>query len=473
MKRLLLTLAVGFVAVVGFTFSGTGTSDAQFDVGSGELDWEGWTLEFEVGGDFDGLSLSDVRYDGTLILNKASLPVMNVFYDNDVCGPFADQLGGRLEPVSWANNATIVAREFTQNGERWAELGIQDRIGDYLIYQVWYLSPDGIIDAHIFSRGLQCDIRHDHLPFWRFDFDIAGPENDQILRRTAAGMSVLRTEFGVAATAAVNHDWQVRDSVTGDSVSIDFDDGSWNVPDPVRPQEAYAQNKVYGRTYQSSEDRGWAGRPTRTLDLYDNDENIDNADVVLWYSGYLPHTPEEGPALWHSTGVRMTVNPGDNPPPPPPPPPVPDPGCSIRVEGSQATVSWNDVGATRYSVRRSGRFVGSSRSTFYRDVAPPGGSTYQLVFWWNGNRTVNRCVGSIPPPDGPVDCSVTARLGTATLSWNDVGASRYSVRRNRRFVVAVPAGSTSYADLAAPAGATYEVVYWLAGRRLSAACIPN
>ena len=61
---------------------------------------------------------------------------MRVFYENDACGPYADRLAVPLTPVSWANNALLVQRTFTQNGQTSLELGIQDTIGIYVIYQV-------------------------------------------------------------------------------------------------------------------------------------------------------------------------------------------------------------------------------------------------------------------------------------------------------------------------------------------------
>ena len=71
---------------------------AQSSGTSGHRDWQGWSFDYEVSGDYDGLSLSSVTYQGRTILSKASFPVMRVFYDNDVCGPYADRLGGTLTP---------------------------------------------------------------------------------------------------------------------------------------------------------------------------------------------------------------------------------------------------------------------------------------------------------------------------------------------------------------------------------------
>ena len=166
------------VLLSGLTFFNASQA-ARFN-GVEHRDWQNWSFDYQVNGRLDGISLTKVKYKGVEILGKASLPVMRVFYDDDICGPYADRLGGDLTPISWANNNLVVLREFTQSGRQWLEVGIQDTIGNYIIYQSWYLSSDGILDGHIFSKGLQCNIDHIHYPYWRMDFDLAGRENDQI-----------------------------------------------------------------------------------------------------------------------------------------------------------------------------------------------------------------------------------------------------------------------------------------------------
>ncbi|MFK7996547.1 MAG: pre-peptidase C-terminal domain-containing protein [Granulosicoccus sp.] len=274
---------------------------------SGRIEWNGWNLDYDTFALADGLTLHDVSYEGTPILNQASFPIMSVYYDDNACGPYADRLNGPQASVEWADDALLVAREYTQNGVQWFELGIREFIGSYDIYQVWYFSADGSLDGHVFSRGLQCDIGHIHYPMWRFDFDIDGDGDDHILRETAAGaFTRYTTEFETSATAAYQHGWFVEDALSGYRVRIDFDDGAWNLPGDVVPATAYEDNRIGGMLYKESE-KGWTGGPSRFFP-YDNGENIDGADIVMWYRGYLPHSPDEGSALWHSTGVRIRTD---------------------------------------------------------------------------------------------------------------------------------------------------------------------
>ena len=102
---------------------------------------------------------------------------------------------GRELVGPWADNALIAKREFTANGRQWYEIGIRDQIGNYDIYQVYYLSSDGVLDAHIYSKGLQCVVDHVHYPNWRIDFDIQGSSNGQILQNTVSGYETKSIEF--------------------------------------------------------------------------------------------------------------------------------------------------------------------------------------------------------------------------------------------------------------------------------------
>ncbi|MEM9562764.1 MAG: hypothetical protein AAGA93_09120 [Actinomycetota bacterium] len=294
--RLLLGLVAVFAAA---TAAVTGVLVAANEAPAGADRFFGWEYTVSVGGS-DGLRLSDVSYDGVQVFDRISLPVMNVFYENDVCGPYTDKVGG-------SSYQGPFGQDFTLDGVRWRSIGITDFIGHYEITMYYYLSENGDFDAHMFSRGLQCNRYHEHLPFWRMDFDLAGAANDEVWRSTGNGNAVRETrEFSSPATAAVDHGWEVRDSVTGDRVTIAFDDGTFTLPGQVIPETDYVENRVYGRQYDSNE-TVWRGGATRGL-FGDDNQVMD--DVVLWYSGYMPHSPAEGPTLWHSTGIRLRVNPG-------------------------------------------------------------------------------------------------------------------------------------------------------------------
>ncbi len=296
MSRLGVRLGTIVVAVAALASVVVGTTPSPASAASGSFG--PWAFDYSVDSTyFDGLSLTDVTLNGTKMFDRIGVPAMTVYYDNNVCGPYVDRLGGTLQDGPFSST-------FTQDGVRWMSLGITDRIGSYIITQMYYFGENGELDLHMFSKGMQCNIRHDHYPFWRMDFDVAGSADDVLERRTSNGYVSESREFSRSATAAIDHDWRVRDTQTGDYISIQFDDGSFDVGGVVIPETQYVNNQVFARQFRSSEIE-WVGGASRTLGG-DNDELM--TDLVVYYNGFMPHTPAEGPDLWHSTGVRLGVN---------------------------------------------------------------------------------------------------------------------------------------------------------------------
>lgn len=308
-------LAIGIMAMMLNT---TATPQRLISQTSQTVNWNGWNFSYENNGNYEGLSLTNVSYQNKLIIKKISLPVMRVFYQNNTCGPYADRLGGDVSPIPWANNATIAKRQITVGNIQWYEIGIRDQIGSYDLYQVYYLRADGVLDAHIYSKGLQCEIYHVHYPNWRVDFDLEGASSDVILRDSGSGYVPMSSEFNAPANSAVNHSWRISDTSTGLNVEILPGFTDFTIPDAnTLPVTGYANNTVFGRLYRDTEDTGWTVGPNVQVP-WGNSESIFNTNIVLWYEGHMPHSPAEGANLWHSTGLRLVVNSGSTPPTPSP-----------------------------------------------------------------------------------------------------------------------------------------------------------
>lgn len=348
---------------------------AQSSSVAGTVAWNGWSLNYEVSGNYDGLSLRNVTYNGVSLLYKVTFPVMRVFYTDNSCGPYADRIGpDALAAISWADNALVVQREFTLNNQRWLELGVRALIGNYDIYQSYYLSQDGMIDAHIFSRGLQCNADHIHYPYWRFDFELDGA-NNQIWRETASGWQPLTTEFDAAATTALNHHWQVRNAQSGATVAVLPGFTTFAVPGDNAPVSDHSNHQLFGRLYRDTEDTTWYYGALAEVP-FNNGESIDNQDLVLFYKAYLAHSAAEGPDLWHSTGVRLAflgnVGGGGPTPTPTPLPPTPTP-TPLPTAAPTATPTPGPVGCS----------TGGGRSTYLNFVNYTGRTVY--IYWVDYN----------------------------------------------------------------------------------------
>ena len=303
--HLIILLVMGLM----FAPAGLPTALADTDATSGHTDWEDWSLDWEISSLFDGVSLQNVTYKGRQILSRASHPVMRVYYDS-TCGPYSDRIGGTTYPIPWANDRKVAHRTYTRaDGSEWLEIGIYDRLGSYKIYQAWYLSSDGILDAHLFSSGLQCNINHRHYPYWRMDFDLDGASNDAIQRLAGADWVNEDTEFDAVASSQ----FRVIDQTTGTSVKVLSGPGDWGIPGQSSvPNTTLADHAVFGRRassvpvgdYQSMFGIGIEGqeRPNSS------GASLTGQDVAIVYRARMNHLSAEGSTLWHSSGPRFIVD---------------------------------------------------------------------------------------------------------------------------------------------------------------------
>ncbi|OED39095.1 hypothetical protein AB833_16260 [Chromatiales bacterium (ex Bugula neritina AB1)] len=298
-KLLLRTRAFGLVAALFIHSMAVSVASAE----SGQISWEGWRFNYSTDNAATGLTLSGVYYKDQQILYRASFPVMRVEYDNDDCGPYADILWEDTylpiennQPVPGCNGRSLCQRSYEQDGQKYLELGINAKLGEYDIYQSYVFNPNGFFDSFVFSRGLQCVVNHSHHAHWLFDFDINGDDNDQVLRN---GNSVQTSEFNDRRSDT--RFWSVQDARTRTRVEIypGRDDGN---PD------AFSQWDVAVRTWKRHETGNWFWGPRGEIgNLFDNSENINQADIVFWYVTHLEHSALEGEELWHYSGPRVQV----------------------------------------------------------------------------------------------------------------------------------------------------------------------
>lgn len=271
---------------------------------TGTIDWFGWKFSYNNNNPV-GLELNNVSFNDRKILHRASFPVMRVEYDNDVCGPFADILWPQtllpiqLEPpYDSCSGDELCARTYSQNDEPFLELGVNVKIGEYQIYQSYIFSPDGYFDAYVFSRGLQCVTDHRHHAHWLFDFDIDGSSNDQVFKNTG---NLQASEFN---DRTVNTDyWTIQDAETGTRVEL--------IPGPDDGfTDDFSRWDVAVRQWKQPETNSWLwGARGEIGELFNDSENIDREDIVVWYVSHLPHLALEGSVKWHSSGPRIRVIP--------------------------------------------------------------------------------------------------------------------------------------------------------------------
>jgi hypothetical protein len=175
------------------------------------------------------------------------------------------------------------------------------------MYQVYYFSDDGYLQPHFFSKGLQCQVDHDHHPYWRFDFDVKDASSDQLFvydnnrsnRGWGTGWIIYETEFNDLRKPSTNRAWFARDNSSGHGVWI-LPGGGDGAPDSFSTKDAA------GRVYSYTEDEAWPFGAWGHLG-YSNSQNLQETDVIFWYISHMFHAASEGPSTWHSVGPWLKV----------------------------------------------------------------------------------------------------------------------------------------------------------------------
>ncbi|MFN0016176.1 MAG: hypothetical protein ACKVU2_16675 [Saprospiraceae bacterium] len=282
---------------------------------SGHTNWKGWSFDFNVSGARNsGLEITNVRYNGQLVLYRGSMPVIRVqYFGANPCGPYQD----RISPSNVINATcsgtgklgNICQYQFTWGGSgQWLEIGAYATIGAYHLYQAWYFSEDGRIHSRMWSKGLHCQQDHEHHPYWRLDFDINGASDDQVFVHGNArpnsgwgpGWLKIRNEATMTKISGYNEMWFCRDQSTGS--------GAWLLPGQHDGHAGYWCNEDFNaRLYKGSEDVQWMFGPSGSLG-YNEHESVEEKDVVLWYIAHLFHHAHEGEDQWHWVGPTIVCH---------------------------------------------------------------------------------------------------------------------------------------------------------------------
>jgi hypothetical protein len=278
-----------------------------------------------------GVELRFVDYRGKRVLYRAHVPILNVKYDNDACGPFRDW---QYEEGMIQANGTNVAPGFIlcptpattilDNGSdagNFLGVGIyvqgqevvlvsEMEAGWYRYISQWRLHTNGTIRPRfgfsaVDTSSCVCN-RHHHHVYWRFDFDIRTPGNN-IVREfndpPIIGNSNWHTkqfEIKRPRDPAHKRKWRVENSQTGEAYDI--------IPGPndgvatTSPDAPYPRGDVWILRYRSTElDDGVnctqpPGCTTEAgLDAFVNGESVNNQDVVIWYAGHVTHDVKTEP----------------------------------------------------------------------------------------------------------------------------------------------------------------------------------
>jgi hypothetical protein len=288
-----------------------------------------------------GVELRFVDYRGKRVLYRAHVPILNVKYDGDACGPYRDwqneegklqsngtQVGSTGFFVSPTPATTILDTGLDGGNTLGVAVYVQGQevvlvsemqAGWYRYISEWRLHADGTIKPRFGFTGVQnsciCNVHHHHC-YWRLDFDLrsAGSNRVREFNDPPLGSGNWHTkayEIRRPRDPARKRKWRVENTVSGEA--YDIIPGSEDGLAASMPDAPFGRGDAWFLRYHANEiDDGSVaiGPPYEAgLDAWVNGERIDNHDVVVWYAGHFTHdtTHEEPRHFGHIVGPTLKL----------------------------------------------------------------------------------------------------------------------------------------------------------------------
>ena len=282
-----------------------------------------------------GIELRDVLYRGKKVLSRAHVPILNVRYENDVCGPYRDWQWqeGRIEAIGTDiapgfRMCSTPARTILDTGSDTGNyLGVaiyvdgeeivlvsEMEAGWYRYISEWRLHNNGTIRPRFgfsaVANSCTCN-PHNHHVYWRFDFDIRTEGNNfvqEINEKPSTGTSIFRTmnyEIRRSRDSFHNRQWLISNKSTGEGYTLipGKNDGS---------ADSFGVGDVWLLRYHSNELDDGQGFTTdvnkakANLDKFlATKENINGQDIVVWYAAHFLHDETSGEEVSHILGPEL------------------------------------------------------------------------------------------------------------------------------------------------------------------------
>jgi len=288
-----------------------------------------------------GVELRFVDYRGKRLLYRAHVPILNVKYNGNACGPYRDWQkeegmiqatgadvapGFRLCPTpaqtildSGSDTGNFLGTAIYVRGLE-VVLVCEMQAGWYRYVSEWRFHANGTIRPRFgfsaVSSSCVCNVHHHHA-YWRLDFDIRTPGNNRVREFNdppLVGSSKWHNKYYEIARPrgpARHRKWRVENATTGEGYEI--------IPGPddgvatSSPDWPFPKGDVWILRYRGSEiDDGVTavGPPYEAgLDNWVNGESIQNQDVVIWYGAHFTHDIAHEPAGSHGHIVGPILKP--------------------------------------------------------------------------------------------------------------------------------------------------------------------
>jgi hypothetical protein len=283
-----------------------------------------------------GVELRNVSYRGKRIFRRAHVPILNVRYDHDACGPYRDWQNEEsmlsadgTDPAPGFRLCTTPAQTILESGrDHGNHLGVavfadgdeavlvsELEAGWYRYVSSWRLAADGTIRPRFGFAAVRsscvCNLHHHHA-YWRLDFDVAGG-GDCVVHEfndpPVAGTSnwhPLRHEIRRARSVSRGRRWKVINRATGESCTLTpgAEDGH---RDAFGVGDLWALRRRPGEVDDGQSFTTDPAKARAHIDGFVNHESIHGTDVVLWYAGHFAHDIHHTEEVGHIVGPTLTL----------------------------------------------------------------------------------------------------------------------------------------------------------------------
>ena len=270
-----------------------------------------------------GVELRFVDYRGKRVLYRAHVPILNVKYKGDACGPYRDWQWqeGKLQATGadvapgfrlCPSPATTILDTGSDVGNflgvaiyvqgKEVVLVSEMEAGWYRYVSQWRFHVNGTLRPRFGFSAVQsscvCNVHYHHV-YWRLDFDIRTAGNN-IVREfnnpclpgfCPSNWHTKSYEIMRPRDPARNRKWRVQNAGSGEAYDIIPGPGD-NVASAM-PDWPYGRGDLWFLRYRSTEiDDGSVaiGPPYEAgLNNWVNGESIKNQDVVVWYGAHFTH----------------------------------------------------------------------------------------------------------------------------------------------------------------------------------------
>jgi hypothetical protein len=235
-----------------------------------------WSVEYRWSAS-SGLVVGPCEFMGVQVAHDIAVPFVYVNYAGGAFGPFTDELRSSVRRIE--------RRDIMRGFDLKASYDLYG--ADYLYEHVFRFHDDGQFASRIVIQGPGEELngRHVyHIPF-RIDLDIGGKPNDCFQRRSSSGRwTNVAREGRQVPTGSAPDQWRVIDPTEDRGVlvrpGLHDDCELW----------ALAYKEVEGWSAMGGAGEGVPGSPGSVPAVYDTNESVQDADVVLWYIAHVPST---------------------------------------------------------------------------------------------------------------------------------------------------------------------------------------